>query len=62
MTLAGDLTYRYREPGEHFHTGLCSDKKGNMYVGCYITDKIVMLSKTGEKLCDFIAFREKNAP
>ena len=32
MTLAGDFTYRYREQGEHFHTGLCSDKKGNMYV------------------------------
>ena len=26
-------------------------------VGCYITDKIVMLSKTGEKLCDFISFK-----
>ena len=57
MTLAGEFTYRYRETGEHFHTGLCSDKQGNMYVGCYITDKIVMLSKTGEKLCDFISFK-----
>ena len=58
MLLTGDIKFRFSEPGEHFHTGLCTGKRGNIYIGCYITDKIVMLNKTGEKLCDFLSFKQ----
>lgn len=57
MLLSGDIVFKFSEPGEHFHTGLCSDINGNLYIGCYITDKIVMISKSGERLCDFLTFK-----
>lgn len=60
LVLSGNMVFKHREPQEHFHSGGCSDMNGNLYIGCYINDKIVMINSNGQKVCDFLTFRRMN--
>ena len=52
LSLTGEVIFKYKEPGEGSHYGVCSDPEGYIFVACYDSDKIIMLDKGGKKIKD----------
>lgn len=57
LSLTGEAVFKYKEPGEASHTGMCTDLNGMLYFACSDTDKVVMVNKKGEKVKDLLVLK-----
>ena len=55
ILLTGEVIFKYKEPGEMEHWGVCTDTEGCVYTTCIGKSKIVIVSKNGKKLQDLVS-------
>ena len=57
LSLTGEIIFKYKEPGEGGHFGVCTGPEGYIYVACFDSDKIIMLNKGGKKIKDLVSLK-----